>query len=204
MLAIRYPVSVRIVGDEFFRAMARLFVEERPPSSAVLLRYGGGFADFAAGFPPAASVPYLADVMLLEWAWHTAYHASDAEPISLQELTVVCRVAERARLELHPSLQIVRSAYPAITIWERAAREGEKEPAALPEDAEDALIVRPALEVEVRRLPRGGAAFVQALADGAKLMAAAGQGLDGDSGFDLQANLAGLISSGAIAGASKT
>ncbi len=98
----------------------------------------------------------------------------------------------------------MRSAYPAITIWERAAREGEKEPAALPEDAEDALIVRPALEVEVRRLPRGGAAFVQALADGAKLMAAAGQGLDGDSGFDLQANLAGLISSGAIAGASKT
>ncbi len=66
MLAIRYPVSVRIVGDEFFRAMARLFVEERPPSSAVLLRYGGSFADFAAGFPPAASVPYLADVMLLE------------------------------------------------------------------------------------------------------------------------------------------
>jgi len=202
LLASRFPVSVRIVGEEFFRAMARLFVEESPPSSAVLLRYGGEFADFVARFPPASSVPYLADVMRLEWAWHTAYHAPDAEPLSPQGLAGICADGvEHARLALHPSLQIVRSDYPVITIWELAGRDGEKEPAALPEDAEDALIVRPALEVEARRLPPGGAVFIQALGNGARLMDAAAQALEGDSAFDLEQNLAGLITSGAIAGA---
>lgn len=204
VLASRYPVSVRIVGEEFFRAVARLFVEESPPASAVLLRYGGAFADFVAAFPPAASVPYLADVMRLEWAWHTAYHAQDAEPLQPAALAASCEAgAEHAILELHPSLQVVRSGYPVITIWELAARESEKEPAKLPEDPEDALIARPALDVEVRRLPPGGAVFIQALADGAKLMDAATQALDDAPAFDLQANLAGLMTSGAIAGASK-
>ena len=203
VLASRFPVAVRLVGAEFFRAMARLYVEETPPSSAVLLRYGADFPDFVEGFPPAAPVPYLADVMRLEWAWHAAYHAADAEPLSPQGLAGICEGGvEHAKLALHPSLQVVRSIYPVITIWERAARDGEKEPAALPEDAEDALVVRPALEVEVRRLPLGGAVFVQALGNGATLMDAAAQALEGDSAFDLEQNLAGLMRSGAIAGAS--
>ena len=202
-LASRFPVAVRLVGEEFFRAMARLYVEQTPPSSAVLLRYETNFSDFVAGFPPAASVPYLADVMRLEWAWHAAYHAADAETLSPQDLAAACEgEVERATLEPHPSLQVVRSIYPVITIWERAAGDGEKEAARLPEDAEDALIIRPALEVEVRRLPPGGAVFVQALAGGATLMDAAAQALEGDTAFDLEQNLAGLISSGAIAGAS--
>src|SRR4029453_14611961 len=62
VLAGRFPVVARLVGEEFFRAMARDYVEREPPSSAVLLRYGAGFADFIAGFPQAATVPYLADM----------------------------------------------------------------------------------------------------------------------------------------------
>ena len=54
VLAGRFPVVARLVGNEFFRAMARLYVEREPPSSAVLLRYGASFPNFIADFAPGA------------------------------------------------------------------------------------------------------------------------------------------------------
>ena len=64
--------------------------------------------------------------------------------------------------------------------------------------AEDALVVRPQLEVFVLSLPPGGAAFLSVLFGGARLGDAveAAQAEHGE--FDLVANLAGLISSGAV------
>ena len=47
----RFPVVKRLVGEEFFRAMAQVFVTEEPPRSPVLFRYGSTFPDFIAGFP---------------------------------------------------------------------------------------------------------------------------------------------------------
>lgn len=199
-LAARFPVTARLVGDDFFRAMARVHVESAPPNSAVLLRYGAGFADFIADFPPAGPVPYLADVARLEWAWHVAYHAADAAPLSLAALAEAAGDSANMSLTLHPSLQIVRSSYPVVTIWQLAAREGEDEPARLPAEGEDALVARPKLDVEVRRLPAGGAVFVLALKSGASLEQAAHKAMFAAPAFDLEANLAGLVMSGAIAG----
>jgi hypothetical protein len=198
-LANRFPVVARLVGDEFFRAMARVYVEKDPPCSPVLLFYGEGFADFVADFPPAVPAPYLADVMRLEWAWHAAYHAADAEPLPLEALSAVSEGAAEARIALHPSLRVVRSPYPIITIWQLAAQDRGDEPARLPADGEDVLVVRPKLDVEVRHLPEGGAAFVLALKEGASLQEAAARAMDGAPAFDLAVNLAGLVGSGAVA-----
>ena len=200
-LSGRFPVTAQLVGNAFFRAMARVYVDKVPPRSAVLLRYGVSFADFVAHFPPTrTTVPYLADVARLEWAWHAAYHAPDAEPLSLAALAEVAPSAEDATLTLHPSLHVVRASYPVVTIWQIAAREGDNEQVRLPTGGEDALVVRPKLDVEVRRLPEGGAVFVLALMGGASLRVAASSALQDAPAFDLKVNLAGLITSGAIVG----
>ncbi len=199
MLAARFPATARLVGDDFFRAMARLHVKTAPPVSAVLLHYGGGFADFIADFPAADPVPYLADIARLEWAWHQAYHAADAEPLPLAALEAASGAAAEARVTLHPSLRIVRSAYPVVTIWQRARRESNGETVRLPAWDEDALVTRPRLTVEVRRLPGGGAAFVGALSGGSTLHEAAACALLQVPKFDVAATLAGLMESGAIA-----
>ncbi len=201
VLASRYPVALRLVGEDFFRATARLFIEQSPPSSPVLLAYGAAFADFIECFPPAASVPYLADVLRLEWAWHAAYHAADAEPMDLTKLAARCADAAGAVFALHPSAHVVRSDYPVVTIWERVRQEAETAPSELPGRGEDALILRPALAVEVRKLPPGGAVFVEALRDGCTLSSAAARSFTSGAAFDLQANLAGLMTAGAIVGA---
>src|SRR5262245_37344384 len=57
-LAIRFPATEKIVGEEFFAAMARAFVLRHPPTSPVLLNYGDDFSAFVEGFAPAKTVPY--------------------------------------------------------------------------------------------------------------------------------------------------
>ncbi len=73
-----FPAVHRIVGTDFFRAMARAYVLVEPPRSPIMLDYGAGFPDFIRQFDPAAGLPYLADVARIERAWTEAYHAPEA------------------------------------------------------------------------------------------------------------------------------
>ncbi len=192
----QFPAIEKIVGEEFFAAMARVYVVNEPPRSPILIDYGNGFPGFIARFEPAAELPYLADVARLEIARTRAYHAADATSLNPAHWNGLDPAAlADTRATLHPSLQILRSRYPVVTIWEMNA--GGIEPASIEDcEAENALIVRPHFDVEVRRLPAGGAAFLHALAMGASLGEAATSAAAETPAFDLAANLAGLIGAG--------
>lgn len=197
----RFPVVSRLLGEDFFKATARVFVEHHPPTSPVLMRYGGGFPKFLETFEPVADLPWLADVARLEWAWNLAYHAADKDPVAAEALAAIDPASAGSLVfELHPAVQLVRSAFPVVSIWSEHSKDGEPEHIDAGAGGEDGLIVRPGIAVEVRHLPPGGAAFISALAGGKTLGEAAEVALDEEASFDLQANLAGLIASGAIAG----
>jgi len=201
VLAGRYPVVQRLVGEEFFRAMARVYVEQDPPRSAMLLAYGGGFPAFLAEFPPVSDVPYLPDIARLEHAWHTAYHAPDATPLQPDDFAAIPQEQVAAlKLTLHPSLTVVTSDYPVVSIWETNTFDDEVRPIGPESGAEDAMIARPDMTVEVRRLPPGAAEFIGALGGGQSLGQAAGRAAEADERFDLAANIAGLIDAGVIIG----
>jgi putative DNA-binding protein len=195
-LRSRFPATEKIVGDEFFAVMARAFVVQEPPNMPVLARYGDEFPSFVAAFTPARELPYLADVAELEAARTRAYHAADAVPVDARTFAALdANTLGGVRIALHPSAEIVRSPYPIVTIW--AMNSGERKLAAV-EDwrGEDALVIRPHLDVEVRLLPPGGAAFLLALAAGETFAKAAEAALVENSEFDLADNLAGLITWG--------
>src|SRR5437870_1977433 len=61
-LRLSFPAIHRLVGVEFFDAVALEFIKAKPPRSAYLDDYGSDFPDFLARFPGAMSVPYLFDV----------------------------------------------------------------------------------------------------------------------------------------------
>jgi hypothetical protein len=187
------------VGEEFFRAMAQVYVRAHPPRSRLLTTYGDNFADFIAGFEPAAELEYLADVARLESARTRAFHAADALPVDPSALQSIDESAlGDLRFVPHPAAEIVRSAFPIVTIW--AMNSGERELEAI-EDwrGEDALVVRPQFDVFVRALPAGGAVFLAALFSGSRLADAIHAAQAEHEEFDLVANLAGLISSAAVA-----
>jgi hypothetical protein len=196
-LQANFPVVRRIVGDEFFQAMARSYVAFEPPASPILLDYGGGFANFIAAFEPAASLPYLPDVARIERAWTEAYHAPEAVPLGRGALSSITsdRVADTC-FTVHPSVRIVRSRFPVLTIWRMNVDDSVPGPVDLEVGGEDVLLLRPAAAVEVRLMPSGGEEFLAGLMSGKSLTEAAKSAMNAHSLFDLSANLAALISAG--------
>ena len=199
-LAGMFPATQRIVGEEFFRAMARHYVRSHPPRSRLLVEYGHDLAAFIAGFEPLAEMVWLADVAAIERAWLDAYHAADAAPLEMADLAAIPedRLAETAFVP-HPAARLVRSNHAAVTVFLANRQEGEVGTIDV-DIAEDALITRPHLEVSIRTLPPGGAAFLQLLFSGKPLGEAAETVIGECPAFDLGANIAGMIEAGALAG----
>src|SRR5579872_6520316 len=197
-LAAVFPAVKRITGDEFFRAMARFHIRESPPRSPLLLEYGRDFPSFIERYEYAKDLPWLADTARLERAWLDAYHAVDAEPLLPSSLAAFPqdRLGDLC-FEVHPATRIVQSRYAALTIFS-----ANRNPAPVgPIDAsapEDALITRPELDVVVRRIPDGGAAFLSALIEGRNLAEAAGAAIESAPCFDVGANIAGMLEAGAF------
>jgi len=162
-LAAGFPVIRKLVGEDFFRAMAGVFVRAHPPVSPVLTFYGDAFPAFLEGFDPVAHLPYLADVARLEFALRQAYHAADAAPAPADTLQNP-RLME-ARLRLAPATRLVASPYPIHAIW-RANTDPDAPQAQ--GGAETVLITRPDWDPWPRLISAHSARFIAALLDGAR------------------------------------
>lgn len=191
-LGARFPVVKRLVGEEFFRAIAHAFVLREPPLSPLLIHYGDSFAAFIGDFEAAEPLPYLADVARLEYARGRAYHAADVEPLPRAAFPALPPGSiGAARVTLHPSVSIIASPYPLLSIWEVNQDHAER-PVAL-WGPEVALVARPFLEVEMRRLLPGTDAFLLALQSGSTVAEAAVKASAATSNFDAADGLAVLI-----------
>lgn len=200
-LKAAFPAVCRIVGEDFFAAMARIYVALEPPWSPVMLDYGETFPDFIEEFEPAKSVPYLPDVARLERAWVEAYHAAEASPIDPAPLaTIDSRNLPRIGLALHPSVRVVRSSFPIIPIWLMNIDGAVPAATDVSGGCENALVIRPAADVEVRRLPAGAAGFILGIAAKATVADATTLAFDEDSDFDLASALRDLFAINAIVG----
>lgn len=196
----RFPVTWALVGEEFFRAMARSYATKHRPRTPLLMNYGDDFPAFIRGFGTAGEVPYLSDIARLEAAWSEAYHAREATPLQPQVLAD-CRPEElpELRLMLHPSARILRSAYPIAEIWAAHQHSGAVTPP-VRWDAQDVLIVRPDVDVFVRMLGPGDCEFISALSEGRCVQEAAGLALLRNAEFDVGDKLVNLFRVGLVTG----
>ena len=193
-LEAAFPTVRKLVGEEFFAAMAVVFLRAHPPRSRMLMLYGKDFPGWLETFPPVAHLGYLPDAARLDQAMRESYHAADSAPLAeaaFQRL-IGANIAG-LRLRLAPSIRLVRSRWPVVAIW-MANAEGGPAPRPGPEDA---LVLRPEFDPRPYRLPAGGGIFVRGLLDGQNL----GQCLDlGGPALDLSAVLATLVAGKAIIG----
>jgi len=187
-LETAFPVTRRLVGDEFFRAMAGLFLRAHPPRSPLMMVYGAELPGFIDGFAPAASLPYLSDIARLEQALRDSYHAADAprfDPGSLSALSP--GQLETLHLSAAPATRLVRSAHPILGIW--SANSGGAAPMSGPQSV---LITRPGFDPAPHLLTEAQADIAAALFAGATLAETA------DDDATLTATLGMLFSTGAL------
>ena len=189
-----FPVVTKLVGDEFFAAMAGVFLRQHPPTTPLMMYYGAEFATFLEGFEPVAHLGYLPDVARLEQALRLSYHAADAEPVSPETMqTIAPDRLMVAQFSMVPAVRMVQSQWPIYSIW--LANTDESAPAPQMR-AEAVLITRPEYDPMPVLLPQGGAEFMQALGKGqcfSDAIEAAGEN------FDLTTMIGHLLTGQAIA-----
>lgn len=195
-LEAAFPTVRKLVGDEFFGAMALVFLRAHPPRSRMLMLYGDDLPGFLEGFPPVAHLGYLPDAARLDQAMRESYHAFDSEPLPEAEFRrLVAGDPVGLRLRLAPALRLVRSDWPIQQVWAANAESG---PAPQP-GPEAALVLRPGFDPRPHRLSPAEGRFVQGLLDHHTL----GESFDLSEGpVDLAGVLSLLISGRAITGVS--
>jgi hypothetical protein len=192
-----FPAIQRLVGDEYFQAAARAYIDQYPPRSPVLLLYGESFGEFLDQLPSASGVPYLGDVARLEWARINALHAPDAEPAGIETLARIPRAKlESVRFATHPSLSVIASRWPIVSLWSASVGAGNAK--VNMKAVEHAVVVRPALRIGVHGRNPGGGTFLKALSQGARLGDAARRSAEAGANFDLAAQLQFVFETGAI------
>lgn len=194
-LAGAYPVVKQLVGDDFFRFMARKFIEQYPSRSANLHHYGAELADFAATFAPAQELVYLADVAALEWAYHVAYFVAN-EPLLALDLLAQIPPEQYSDLilRIHPACRVVYSRYPVSAIWQ-AHQPGADSNFHINLDSGASIVLVSRAEdiVQVTDLSADAADWLQRIQAGNSLGLAISATLERYPDFDLQAALLKLV-----------
>lgn len=198
-LQANFPAVVRLVGEEWFRAAAAVYVQASPPVDARLVNYGVKFAAFLVEFEPARELPYLADVARLDRYWVEAHIAPEDSLVDAAAVaSLPAELLERTVFRPHAAARWAWfDAVPAYTIW-RANREESEVPGNLVWQAEGALLSRPRGDVIWRPLTAAGYAFLEASAARLTFEAAAQRALDAQPGADLGAIVGELLAAGAF------
>lgn len=101
-----FPVCKQVVGEDFFNAMARQYVERHPPKSPILSGYGDQFSDFVQHFFPAQSLLYLPCLCDVEYRLLQLTHAAEVPTLSLAAAQQrLSQVQRPEALSLHLSSQ---------------------------------------------------------------------------------------------------
>lgn len=178
-----YPVVRAQVGEEFFRAMARAFVQRHKPATPVLARYGEHFADFITGFEPASGLPWLPDLARLERAWSECWSAAEAPALPLTALgTLLPEQLALARFKPHPAARLLQSRWPVADLWEAHQADAVPDLASLEWRPQNVLLSRPQGEVLLHRLDDGAARVTAALLAQDSIEAAATKSTGTDAG----------------------
>lgn len=193
-----YPTVIRLVGDEWFDAAAAIYARRQPPTQATLLYYGEDFADFLAGFEPAADLPYLPGVARLDRLWTQAHVAADDTALAPDKLAALAPGELSAlRIRPHVAARWIRfHTQPVYTIWRRN-RESET-CGDIDWRSEGALLTRPRDSVRWCALDKAGHRFLDACTQGCSLVEAVDAVLNTLPGADIARTLAALLAAGAL------
>lgn len=183
-LANAYPVLRQLVGEAFFRALAREFGRERPLAEGDLNRFGEGLVDFLEHFAPVANYPYFPDIARLEWLLHQAHYAADTPALDLSALgSIDADSLETLTLRLREGSTLLHSHWDVVGIWQAHQDAEIPWPADIAQPSHS-LICRPQWRAEVMPLQPGEHAALQAITNGASLGAALEAACDVDADFD--------------------
>jgi len=169
-MQLTYPVLLRRVGPDYFRQLAHHYRTAHPSRSGDLHGIGRAYADFLAAHLAGTPYAWLSELVKLEWAVAEAGVAADAPATAAESLAALApEHIESARFRYVPSLRLVRSSVPVLSIWRANAPDGDGRPVDLCSGAECTRVHRRATDIVLRAVEPDEFDFIEATSNGATL-----------------------------------
>lgn len=186
-LRTAYPAVLALVGEAFFAQTAQACRTAYPSVCGNLQTFGQHFADHLAALPAIRAWPYLPDIARLEWLRQASALSGNRETTPTTGPT-----------NLHPSVRLLASRYPVLTIWRYALRPTDAG-LKLPDAGERIVLWRDDDQIAMAALDPASFACIESLASCRALADAyqAGRGQDPD--FDFAACIESFAERGLLA-----
>ena len=161
-LEVAFPIVQKLVGNEFFQAMAVIYVRRYPPESPLLMYYGENLPEFLKDFEPVKQLSYLSDIATLEVELRNAYHATDNNNFDPNEFeTLNPFEVLNSKVVFADAVRLLASEFPIYSIWLANAQGGPKNFGS----SEKLIITRPEFDPHIRKLTDGEYVFLKSLND---------------------------------------
>ncbi len=113
-----YPVTLQLVGEEFFKTMARHYIKQAPMEGGNRNAYGAGFSAFISSFKDAGSLPYLSDMAKLEYAYFKIGLAEEQEPLTQEGLQACLEHSGDIKIALNEHVCLVEIDFNVNDLWD--------------------------------------------------------------------------------------
>lgn len=184
-----YPLIHTLVGDDFFRASAKVYLENYPSRSSNLLDYGEYFGYFLSEYEPALSLIYLPEVAKFEWICHELSFAPDHEAFDINTLENLKKDQyDQLHFLLHPASHVIHFHYPLLRIIDLCQGKSD-ETIDIDEGGVSLLMIRRSTDISLVKLSMAEYTFLQALSNGKTLSEATSNAIVVDANFNLEEKL---------------
>lgn len=190
-LAEVYPATRGVVGADFFKQMAQVFIQGSPPSTGNIHFYGEGMSTLCGSFEGLEGLAYLSDLMRYEWALHKSYFSvvSDAlDPSAMPQEELLT-----SSVIYNDSVSLICSDYPIYEIQRQSLPTFEGRVSIdLNQSRDNLLIYKLGHEVQCLEVDAEQAEFLIALDENQNLLQAI-ESLHGSIGEDTLSKTLSLV-----------
>ncbi|MBL4671988.1 MAG: DUF692 family protein [Arenicella sp.] len=186
-----YPATRGVVGADFFKQMAQIFIQNSPPSTGNIHFYGEGMSTLCGSFDGLEGLPYLFDLMHYEWALHKSYFSvvsNSLDPNGVQQEELLT-----SSVIYNDSVSLIFSAYPIYEIQRQSLPTFQGSVSIdLNQSRDNLLVYKLGHEVQCLALDDQQAEFLSALEQNQNLLQAI-EGLQGSIAEDTLSQILSLV-----------
>ncbi len=196
-LLATFPTVAKLVGEDWFRATAAVYIAANRPTSPTLHRYGDDFPHWLSTFEPAADTPYLAPIARLDRLWWESYFAADATALAAHDLSSLsAEQLASSTLVLHPSVRLASFEYNLGRLWLSQQPGAAAACFEIEREADHVVLWRLGMEVQVECVSDQDHRFLRACEGGRNLLDAADLVSDSGNEASLSTLLAACLTKG--------
>ena len=201
VLKITYPILAQLVGDAYFRTVARGYLKHYPSTSGDLFLYG---RHLPALLQHSEAPPLLTELARLEWACHEIHQAAESTPVSQAQIQSIASIdPSRVTVRFHEATRLLSLPIPVHRVWlalQPDAPMDEVVDLPLPEEETRVVVTRGAGKVQVTPLAKPDYLMLEALSQGADLASVERIAIESDLEFDFQRLWATVLNLSLISG----